>query len=165
MRDVLGQIENKVQDTVAPADGIRSDLMTRTFKKPGQSSEIYRNATIAIQARMRRRTTLCLGGESGARDILPGRGGPLDAAKDYIMNDFLPKNGLEKTAFMKGLRSYEAALGAMQGIDYIELRLMVNVIHELLCDGTEMKARDKWYADFKESPRRSSRPMKQTRSQ
>lgn len=155
VRDVLGQIENKVQDTVAyMADGIRSDLMTRTFKKPGQSSEIYRNATIAIQARMPEAYDAMLPEVKAVQEtfflVAEGR---FDAAKDYIMNDFLPKNGLEKTAFMKGLRSYEAALGAMQGIDYIELRLMVNVIHELLCDGTEMKARDKWYADFKESPK------------
>lgn len=155
VRDVLGQIDNKVQDTVAyMADGIRSDLMARTFKKPGQSSEIYRNATIAIQARMPEAYETMVPEVKVVQEtfflVVEGR---FDAAKDYIMNDFLPKNGLEKAAFMKGLRSYEAALAAMQGIDYIELRLMVNVIHELLCDGAEIMARDKWYAEFKEGPK------------
>ena len=155
VRDVLGQIENKVQDTVQyMAEGIRSDLMTRTFKKPGQSAEIYRNATIAIQARMPEAYDAMLPEIKAVQDtfflVAEGR---FDAAKDYLVNEFMPNNQLEREDFMKGLRSFEAALAAMQGIDYIELRLMVNAIHELLCDPAELQARDKWYADFREDPR------------
>ena len=50
MRDVLGLIESKVQNTVQYHGLIRSDLMTRTFKKPGNLREIYRNATMVIQS-------------------------------------------------------------------------------------------------------------------
>ena len=75
-----------------------------------------------------------------------------DEAKAYILNDFLPKNNLDLETFKQDLRYFEAALAAMQGIDYIELRLVVNKLHEILLTPKEMEELDKWYTDFRESP-------------
>jgi predicted metal-dependent HD superfamily phosphohydrolase len=157
VKSVLGQIDNKIKDTVEyMADGIRSDLMTRTFKKPGQSAEIYMNATIAIQARAQERYQAMIPEVRAVQEtfFMLAEGDFLQA-RAYVLENFLPRNGLDRTEFMIGLRAYEAALGAMQGIDYIELRLMVNKLHEILCDKGELQARDKWYGDFREKDPRA----------
>lgn len=153
-KDVLQRIDTKVRDTVGyMEEGIRSDLMTREFKRPGQSAEIYRNASIAIQARnpeqyesMRPEVKVVQETYFLVAEMR------YDEAKAYILNDFLPKNNLELETFKQGLRYYEAALAAMHGIDYLELRLVVNKLHEILLDPAERARLDKWYADFRESP-------------
>ena len=153
-KDVMKRIDTKVRGTVGyMEEGIRSDLMTREFKRPSQSAEIYRNASIAIQARnpdqynsMRPEVRVVQETYFLVADMR------YDEAKAYILNDFLPKNNLDLETFKQDLRYFEAALAAMQGIDYIELRLVVNKLHEILLTPKEMEELDKWYTDFRESP-------------
>lgn len=46
------------------------------------------------------------------------------------------------------LRILDATIAAIQGIDYIKLRLFVANIHAVLSTQEELQLKDKWFFDF-----------------
>lgn len=49
VRDLLTKIKKKVAETVDyMVEGVQKDLMTREFRRPGLTSEVYKNATVEL---------------------------------------------------------------------------------------------------------------------
>jgi len=145
-REILSNIRRQVDDTVSyMSAGVERQLMSKEFRKPGLTSEIYRNATFQIVHEMPDLynkvypevkfviETLNL----ETRDILK-----------FAEETFCPQHSINIDLLKERLRLYEVALSSVQGVNYTGLRLQVRVLLETLNTDIENQNLDKWYTDY-----------------
>lgn len=149
VRAILDEIKIKVKNTVGyMSDGIQKDLMSREFRKPGITSEVYLNASQSIQVNMpelyaKIRPEVQLMHETFFMD---------DSAeiKNFFLKDFCARVGMTPEQVKDRLKIYEASLAAIQGVDYITLRVRVQEIYRKICNEEELAKMDQWYFTYKE---------------
>lgn len=148
VRGILDNIKDAVDDTVGYfAEGIRRDLMTREFRKPGITAAAYMNASMSIQKDMpgmyaRIRPEIRFMHESYFIDSK-------EDVRTFAEKEFCPSNGISLDQLKEKLRLYEGALAAVQGVDYGRLLLRVRTVFENLCDDEELACVDKWFLDMR----------------
>jgi len=146
VKDILDDIKQRVEESVGyMAEGLEKDLMSRDFRKPGITSELYLNASNAIATTM---PELLARVRPEVRLLHEVYFMTTEDCVEYVQKVFCPKTGLSPDQVREKLRIYEASLAAVQGVDYINLRLLVQQIHRSLCSEEDLRNTDKWYFDF-----------------
>jgi hypothetical protein len=149
VRAILDDIKEKVKNTVGyMADGIQNDLMSREFRKPGITSEVYLNASMSIQLNMpelyaKIRPEVQLMHETFFME-------DTKEINDFVIKDFCPRIKVSPDLLKEKLKIYEASLAAIQGVDYVTLRVRVQEIYRKICNEQELAMMDQWYFDYKE---------------
>lgn len=147
VKEVLANIKSKMDRTVGyMLDKIRDQLMSREFRKPAITAEVYLNASMKI------------------KDTMPEFYSKIKAEvkvihetyflteeediKNYILKEFCPRVRISVEDLKEKLKILDASLAAVQGVDYKKLRLRVRRIFETLCTEEEIALTDKWYKDY-----------------
>ena len=150
VQDVLRDIREKVDSTVGyMASGIQRQLMSREFRKPGITSEIYKNATEMIANTM---PELYKKVNPEVKLIYEAYNMKDEAKiRDFVSNDFCPRNDISLPELKEKLRIYENCLGTIQGVNYINLRLVTRTVLDIISTEEEKQAYELWYRKFYEN--------------
>jgi len=146
VKDILDDIRERVDSSVGyMQEGLERDLMSREFRKPGLTAELYLNASNIIESGMpelysKVKPEVQLLHETYFMDS--------DELKTYVNKIFCPRTNMGLDQLKEKLRIYESSLAAAQGVDYVNLRLFVQSIHRALCTEKEELEVDRWYFDY-----------------
>lgn len=153
VRGILDEIKIRIKNTVGyMAQGLEKDLMAREFRKPAITSEVYLNASMSIQFNMpelyaRVKPEVQLLHETF---FLIQNPDSTEELRRYVNEEFCPRAGITPPQLKERLKIFEATLAAVQGVDYVYLRVRAQETYRKLCDKEELKAMDKWFFDYKE---------------
>ena len=149
VQEALDNIKRKIDDSVEyMAARLKDDLMNREFRKPGLTSEVYRNASLSIQVDMpelysKIKPEIKVLHETYFMEDLSS-----DDIRNFIIKDFGPKNDITINVLKEKLKVLDSSLASIEDMDYIRLRLRVQKLYMSLCDSNELEQMDKWYKDF-----------------
>jgi hypothetical protein len=146
VKTVLDNIREKISGTVGyMAKSIEKQLMSREFRKPGTTAEVYLNASMLIQLNMPgvykkvRPEVKALHETFFMTDL---------EKRSYIVSVLCPREGISPDQLKENLRIFDASLAAVQGVNYIPLRLLALELLSAICEKSEYDAYDKWFTDF-----------------
>ena len=150
VQDVLRDIKEKVDTTVGyMASGIQRQLMGREFRKPGITSEIYKNATEMIADTM---PELYKKVNPEVKLIYEAYNMKDETKiRDFVTNDFCPRNDVSLPELKEKLRIYENCLGTIQGVNYVNLRLVTRTVLDIISTEDEKRGYELWYRKFYEN--------------
>jgi hypothetical protein len=149
VKEALDNIKRRLDDSVEyMAARLKDDLMNREFRKPGLTSEVYRNASLSIQFDMpelysKIKPEIKILHETYFMEDLSS-----EEIKNFIVKDFGPKNDITIGVLKEKLKILDSTLAAIEDMDYIRLRLRAQKLYMMLCDSNELEQMDKWYKDF-----------------
>lgn len=142
VEDILDDIKESVSGTVEyMADGVRNQLMTREFRKPGITAEVYRNASVAIEQRMPEAYEKIFPEIKALHETYDMS---LQNKKEFIVNNLCPREGVTVKEITSRLQILSNSLAAIQGMNYVSLRMTVDELISLLSD----EDAHAWYAKF-----------------
>ena len=155
VKTVMKNINARIANTVEyMSRGIKEDLMIREFRKPGLTAEIYLNASIELQNNQELYNLVIPELKAVHETYFFLYDNKLAEAKQYIQNQFCTRENISMGDLVQRLACFESSLAGVQGIDYIELRLMTSTLLEALerdaQDGI-MKSRIQWYSEHMNS--------------
>mmetsp|Transcript_15263 Transcript_15263/g.20914 ORF Transcript_15263/g.20914 Transcript_15263/m.20914 type:complete len:691 (+) Transcript_15263:1-2073(+) len=147
VKAILSEIKKKVDSTVEyMAEGLRADLMSREFRQPATTAEVYLNASLTLQRSMpqlysRVRPEVQLVHETFFMS-------EPQQIQDFFTGEFCPRVGLSPSEVKLRLKMYIASLAAIQGVEYVSFRMEVQSLFRKLCSDDEWLRADRWFADF-----------------
>lgn len=149
VKNVLDEIKIRVKETVGyMQEGIQKDLMSREFRKPAITSEVYLNASLAIQFNMpelysKIRPEIQLMHETFFME-------DAEALRDFVTTDFCPRTKMSPELLKERLKIFEASLAGIQGAEYVTLRVRVQETYRKLCNEKELDEMDNWFFLYKD---------------
>ena len=70
--------------------------------------------------------------------------------RDFVTNDFCPRNDVSLPELKEKLRIYENCLGTIQGVNYVNLRLVTRTVLDIISTEDEKRGYELWYRKFYE---------------
>ncbi len=70
-----------------------------------------------------------------------------EEVRRFVTQDFCPRHDVSVELLKERLRLYEASIAAIQGVNYVNLRLVIRTLIEMLATPAELAAMDRWYVD------------------
>eukprot|EP01038_Epipyxis_sp_PR26KG_P011188 gene11188-15008_t len=151
VKGILDDIKSRMDDAVEyMREGLKRDLMSRQFRRPALTSEVYQNASFAIQFKMPELYAKVRPEVKAMHETYFMA--DENVIKSYLQNDFCPRNNISMDQLKERLRIYEATVAAIaDGGEYTYLRNRIHSFHDLLCSNEEKKNLDNWYFDHRDS--------------
>ena len=145
-RDILSGIREKVDNTVGyMSSGIERQLMSREFRKPGLTAEVYTNATKMITEEMPDLYEKVFPEVKFVNEAFYMNSE--EEVRTFVTKEFCPRNDISVDLLKERLRLYETSLASIQGVNYVNLRLVTRTLLEMLSTSEELQGLDKWFID------------------
>jgi hypothetical protein len=145
-RDILSGIREKVDNTVGyMSSGIERQLMSREFRKPGLTAEVYTNATKMITEEMPDLYEKVFPEVKFVNEAFYMNNA--EEVRIFVTKEFCPRNDISVDLLKERLRLYETSLASIQGVNYVNLRLVTRTLLEMLSTSEELQGLDKWFID------------------
>lgn len=144
VRELLDDIKRKIDSAVGyMAENIRDDLMTREFRKPGITSELYLNASKTIEIDMPELYAKIRPEVKFINEVFFMR--EAGEMQKFAVEVFCPREKISPDQLKERLQILDASLAAIQGMDYSDLRLFVESVIENVNTVSENDVEAKWY--------------------
>lgn len=147
VKDVLDNIREKISGTVGyMAKSIEKQLMSREFRKPGTTAEVYLNASLIIEKTMPAIYKKVRPEIKALHETFFIQ--TAEEKKRYTIEILCPRENISPDQLKESLRIFDASIAAVQGVNYIPLRLLAQQLLACICEKKEYDAYDKWFTDF-----------------
>eukprot|EP00607_Mallomonas_marina_P004484 CAMPEP_0182438364 /NCGR_PEP_ID=MMETSP1167-20130531/85712_1 /TAXON_ID=2988 /ORGANISM="Mallomonas Sp, Strain CCMP3275" /LENGTH=520 /DNA_ID=CAMNT_0024631687 /DNA_START=608 /DNA_END=2170 /DNA_ORIENTATION=- len=147
VNQALDRIKSRIDNTISyMREVLASQLMSREFRKPATTAQVYENATDKIATNM----------PELYKKILPEvrvvyetyRMNDPEEIRNYITKVFCVRNnslGCAPELLRENLKRLDASISAIQDINYTKFRLRVRELYNLLCNPLDPTTQEQWY--------------------
>ena len=143
-RDVLRGVREKVDKTVGyMSAGIERQLMSREFRKPGLTSEVYTNASRLITEEIPELYAKVYPEVKLVNEAFYMS--DTVQVRIFVEKEFCPRYNISLDQLKERLRLFETCLSSIQGVNYVNLRLVTRTLLEMLSSEDELQALDRWH--------------------